>query len=316
MEDRQGDREDDDNPANKIARFKQQISSFQQVARISKDDAPDECKFVADPFIQYDPAAGLWVLFAEVAFPARRQYIGMFTSRDLHRWDYHGDAVKGSRESFPFISPCKGYYLMVPCIDAAPAPGLVAIYRAETLLGPWLLAYHFVLDQKVNDRVIAPRSKHNSYYFVYGVSRKVLPALKYAKIEFNAAQGPVFVENSRVLLRKNIIEYIKGKFFKYPRTTLRPAGGLVKYRDGFIMPLQGTYTGRYGECIALSYIRMTEEELDFAAMDFIRPNEFSPDWTACHHISFFTGEDSASPEVYAVDGHSDGTDWEVRIFVK
>lgn len=297
----------------KLNQFIERIYSFHEVARITKDDIPGDCKFIADPFIHYDSANKLWVLFAEVAFPARRQFIGTLTSSDLREWNYRADAVKGSRESFPFITQTEGYYLMMPCVDASSAPGLVSFYKSESLLGPWSLISQFVLRNRISDRVLVPSRENKRYFMIYGKKNKMSSVLSYLEITFSPDNSRINLGRARSLLSNRLIPHLQKILTGRPRLVMRPAGSLIPAEDGFFMPIQGTSKGRYGECFALSHIHLEDDEIIFLGYEFIKIKRLCPELVASHHFSFCRYENS---EVFVIDGCMENSDWEVRVFAR
>lgn len=299
-------------PLSAIKEFENKLYSFKPMATITRDNVGGDCKFVADPFVNYDAKEEAWVLFCEVAAPARRQIIGILKSHDLQKWEYCGEAVKGSRESFPYIFPHDNCYYMTPCIEVTPVPGLIPVYKASSLLERWELADEIVLPRDVNDRVFAPSNDANHFYLVYGTRTRMGPALEYHEVARSDGHWRICASGRRrVLMRTNALEYIRSRILINPRLTMRPAGNPIPTNGGFLLPLQGTRTGIYGECLALCFIDTGKKSLKVESFAFLDTKHFCPSWRANHHISYCTHGDQ---EVFAVDGNTNGANWEVRIF--
>jgi hypothetical protein len=93
---------------------------------------------------------------------------------------------------------------------------------------------------------------------------------------------------------------------------MRPAGALISNEDGFFLPLQGTRSGKYGECLALSLVVPTKEhQMELVAFEFVQIGVLCPEFVSSHHFAYFR---QGSMEVFVIDGQTKQSDWEVRVF--
>ena len=295
-----------------IKEFINELYSFKQIGRITKHDIPGDCKFVADPFILYDPESNLWVIYLEAGFPGRRQFIGILTSPDLTNWLYHGDAVKGSRESFPGIIAIDKTFMMVPCIDASPSPGLVTFYKSYSLLGPWKFAMQINLKEKINDRIIMPFQLGKKSLLVYGTNSFCGPELLSIELNIDNETNKISTGKKYKISKSNPIAFFVKKLMNKNRLLMRPAGAVIKNKKQYYLPLQGTRTGKYGECVSLADIRIGKNNIKIKNIEFFDHQRLCPDFTACHHLSYHQNE---SKKVFVLDGHTNHSGWEVRVFV-
>ena len=93
---------------------------------------------------------------------------------------------------------------------------------------------------------------------------------------------------------------------------MRPAGALIPQKSGYVLPIQGTHKGRYGECLALAYIQSLEKGFRFDEFEFFNYKRLCPEFIASHHFCYYA---NGSSEVFVMDGYGKQSDWEVRVFV-
>lgn len=139
------------------------------------------------------------------------------------------------------------------------------------------------LPTATKDRLIVSRPDAKTRHIIYGGTVGGRAALLVSDFQEILPSGPTEIAPPRTVLRRTISDVFRTAF-RWPRATMRPAGDvLASDPDGFTIPVQGTVTGQYGECMLLLYVRWGCWGVQ--RTQYMRSTTFDDNFDRVHHLS-------------------------------
>jgi hypothetical protein len=244
---------------------------------------PYKALFIADPFV-YNNNGALHIL-CEVFVSQKDKRIAHIKQNNDTKWIFVRDVIKELNVSFPAIYPIEKNSNEVIIIPQVSNQNSIMAWKYSLVGDECALLWKKDVPFQTHDILFVNHTPLNKTFVVYGRhNEKKLMVLCLRELEYNDLLeephwGPEHVLGGQKLLRRKISKYIKFK-----RLTYRPAGNVIGLNQkGFIIPIQATKTGKYGELFALVFVSL--DNYHYRVIDYISPCFFG-DFERTHHLSW------------------------------
>ena len=273
------------------------------------DVLPYNALFIADPFIFHK--CDRYHIFSEVFVSQKDKRIVHLQSADMISWVWVADILIGDDYSFPGVYDLgrEDEVVVVPNISGTKSIRAYSIClskRATSLL--WSVE----LEHETKDLIFVTNPIDNKSYLIYGTSLHGRAALLISETKKESALGmsAPALEKFTVIEGRRFFEGAIGKLFPLQRLTFRPAGNPFDLdADGFVLPVQATRSGRYGEMFAFVKIGW---DFQIKSTTFVSPKDLSPTFERTHHISQNKTPDGRIA-CFDIIPSGGGNRWELRV---
>lgn len=255
-------------------------------AIIDVDVLPYPAKFVADPFIHFFDDC--YHILCEVFVSGSDKRIAHIFSKNGLNWHFCADVIVGESISFPafYQFGTDGDVVIIPQLGGRSSFKLKTYKYNLSTGGQCHEVSSILLDVRMKDRLLLSRND-NANFLIYGNSVKSRGTLSIVPVE-GSIESNVFIgkDSDRVdICSRSLGELLKNKLLRKPKLTHRPAGNILATDEtSFIIPIQATIRGMYGECLAFLEIRW--DSFDVLGVDFLYPHQIEPSFRRTHHLSW------------------------------
>lgn len=273
--------------------------------RISKNILPYNAKFIADPFLRYINQE--YHIFCEVFINRDDKRIVHFKKNRINqKWIWVSDILKGDNYSYPAIYEYDDEILIAPLIGNKKKFSVFKYPLYDTNI-KMEIKFSISLDFQPKDInwIKNPYTKEN--YLIYGSKTKNVSGLFISK--FRKSNNKILLEEP-IKIKINKFKYIMQNIFKQNRLSFRPAGDIL-YNDyyRFILPIQATIGGIYGELFCLCEI--TWKDFILKEITYVYPKYFG-NYTRTHHLS--VTKDNNNDVLLCSDVIKNKNNWEIIIY--
>lgn len=279
------------------------------MASITVDVLPYKALFIADPFIFHK--SDRYHLFCEVFVSQEDKRIVHLESLDMLYWVWAADVLAGDDYSFPAVYDLgrEDELVIVPQISGTRN---IRAYNYCLIKRSTSLHWSVELEEETRDLIFVRNPISGKSYLIYGASHYRRAALLASEVEIELVSGTSApaVKKPIVVAKRGFFEGVIAKVFPLGRLTFRPAGNPFDVdADGFVLPVQATRSGIYGEMFAFVKIGW---DFQIKSTTYISSKDLSPAFERTHHISQIK---TANGKIVCFDiiPIGGGNRWELRV---
>lgn len=285
------------------------LKTLNIVASISVEILPYQALFMADPFIFIK--SNRCHIFCEVFVSHGDKRVVHLESADTINWLWVSDILTGDDFSFPVVYDAGGKdeVIIVPQISGTKN---ICAYKYCLTKRTGELLWSIELETETHDLIFLENPTGDKSYLIYGARHHGRAALLASEVRDGpiAGGGAPSVGKASVVAKRGLFEGVMAKILPLRRLTLRPAGNPLDIGgEGFVLPVQATRKGIYGEMLAFLKLNWN---LEIKRISYFSPKDLSPAFERFHHFSQVNTDDGWIA-VFDIIPNGGGNRWELRV---